>query len=763
MKLKQIELLAPAGSMEALQAAVQNGCDAVYLGGKMFGARASASNFDNEQMIEAIAYAHVYGVKVYVTMNTLMYDHEIEDALSYAYFLYTHDVDAVIVQDLGLLDRIRVQIPQLEVHASTQMHVHNEAGITYMRDIGVKRVVLPRETPLAEIQQYSALGVDLEVFVHGAICVSYSGQCYMSSLLYDRSGNRGACAQPCRMQYQLCKEENGKVTTVKSIGSYLLSPKDLNTLAYIPELIDAGVTSFKIEGRMKRPEYVAQVVSLYRKAIDAYKRKESFEVDKETEDAMKKVFHRGFTQGHIFQNMGSRLMNPIRPNHIGVPIGYVMQAHGDRIRIQLKEDLYQGDGIRILDKKEDKGFVVNKLYKNGKLVNSACKGDVVEVEHQGFVEKQSTVLKTSDVHQLKALQQSYLKTQRKVKIRAHIQMFLHQPLSLYIVDQDEFAVELQSEACVEKALKTPLDKERIIQQIKKCGDTPFMMEDVHVDMDEGCTISIKELNHLRRNALDALLEQRKTRYTYEPLKVYEKKVPHKHGKKHIVVVVRTQQQYEACVACGIDNVFIQNIATFHQLRKQGFDVSLHTGRVHKLQHQHAGMIAEVGGLLHAEDTYADFSFNITNAYAAGHLFSQKVRGITLSIEHTDSSRRALLRQYKDLYGTNGCFGIIVYGYDEMMVSEYCAMNACEKDSDKKNCGLCRKETRYMLENMKKERYPLYGDEQCRMHVLHHTPRNVLHNLDRCAEEGITYVQCNFTIENKEETLQVLQQVKKGWQ
>ncbi len=385
--LKQVELLAPAGSMEALQAAVQNGCDAVYLGGKMFGARAFANNFDDEQIIEAIAYAHVYGVKVYVTMNTLIYDHEIDDALSYAYFLYTHDVDAVIVQDLGLLERIRVQIPQLEVHASTQMHVHNEEGIRYMRDIGVKRVVLPRETSLSEIQKYSALGVDLEVFVHGAICVSYSGQCYMSSLLYDRSGNRGSCAQPCRMQYQLCKEENGKVTTVKSVGSYLLSPKDLNTLAYIPELIDAGITSFKIEGRMKRPEYVAQIVSLYRKAIDAYKRNVSFEIDKEIEDAMKKVFHRGFTQGHIFQKMGSRLMNPIRPNHIGIPIGHVLQVHDSRVRIQLKEDLSQGDGIRILDKKEDKGFVVNKLYKGGKLVNSACKGEIIEVEHRGFIER----------------------------------------------------------------------------------------------------------------------------------------------------------------------------------------------------------------------------------------------------------------------------------------------------------------------------------------------------------------------------------------
>ncbi len=366
------------------------------------------------------------------------------------------------------------------------------------------------------------------------------------------------------------------------------------------------------------------------------------------------------------------------------------------------------------------------------------------------------------MHQLKALQQSYLLAPRKVKVTAHVNMFLHRPLLLYVEDQDGFKVEVQSEVCVEKALKTPLDKDRIIQQIQKCGNTPFVMQDVHVDMDDGCTISIKALNDLRRSALDALVERRKKRYTYESLKRYEKSILHTHVKKHIVAVVRTEEQYEACIDCGIDKVFIQNVVVFHQLRKQGFDVSFHTGRIYKLNDRHTGMIAEVGGLAHAEGTYADYSFNITNTYAAGHLFSRKVCGITLSIEHNDASRYTLLRHYKDVYGSCGCFGVIVYGYDELMVSEYCAINACEKDSDKKNCCLCRNDAHYMLENMKKERYPLYGDEQCRMHVLHHTPRNFLHHLGDLAKEGISYVQCNFTIESKEETRHILNQVKEGW-
>lgn len=762
-RMKEVELLAPAGSMEALQAAIENGCDAVYLGGKAFGARAFASNFDNEQMIEAIAYAHVYGVRVYVTMNTVLYDHEIDEALSYAYFLYTHDVDAIIVQDLGLLERIRMQIPKLEVHASTQMHIHNEKALQYMKEMGVKRVVLPRETPLEEIQRYANLGVDIEVFVHGAICVSYSGQCYMSSLLYQRSGNKGACAQPCRMQYQLCREENGEITSLKSVGKYLLSPKDLNTLACLPKLLATGVSSLKIEGRMKRPEYVAQVVSLYRKAIDAYHRGEAFDVDEEMQKDMQKVFHRGFTQGHIFQQKGSKLMNFVRANHMGIPIGKVLQVHKNRIRIHLKETLYQGDGIRILDPQEDQGFIVNKLYnQKGKLVNRAYSEEIVEVEHHGVFKKQSLVLKTSERPQLEELQQSYLQKQRKVKVCAYVQMRLHQPLFLRIVDQDHFEVEVQSESCVEQALKTAMEKDRIVQQIKKCGNTPFVMEKVEVEMDANSTISIKELNQLRREALQQLEMQRRKHHTYEPLQEYTKKIEHSPMKKHIVAVVRTLEQYEICKAYDIDKIFIQSKKLFQQLKEQGYDVFLHTERVYKGDYQDSKMIAEIGGIAGTTNNYADFSLNITNAYAAGHLFAYSVYGITLSIEHTDLSLTALLQNYKKIYGNEGCFGVVVYGYDELMVSEYCAINACEKDSDKKNCGLCRGKRRYSLENIKKERYPLYGDEECRMHVLHHTPRNLLDRLSSFAKEGLCYVQCNFTIENKEETRKIVEQVRRSW-
>ena len=299
---RKVELLAPAGSMEALRAAVQNGCDAVYLGGSMFGARAFANNFDEDEIQEAIAYAHVYGVRVFVTVNTLIREEEFEDCVRYVQFLYEHDVDAVIIQDLGLFSVLRQRFPDMELHASTQMHIHNPQGIHFIESCGASRVVVPRETPLKEIRAYAALAEYLEDFVQGALCISYSGKSLMSSLTLQRSGNRGECAQNCRMKYQLEKREDGHSEILQGKGEYLLSPKDMNTLERVPELIEAGIASFKIEGRMKRPEYVALMVALYRKAIDAYYEGRAFIYDEAVDMQMKKIFNRGFTQGHLFHH-----------------------------------------------------------------------------------------------------------------------------------------------------------------------------------------------------------------------------------------------------------------------------------------------------------------------------------------------------------------------------------------------------------------------------------------------------------------------------
>ena len=301
---RKVELLAPAGSMEALRAAVQNGCDAVYLGGSMFGERAFANNFDEDEIQEAIAYAHVYGVRVFVTVNTLIREEEFEDCVRYVQFLYEHDVDAVIIQDLGLFSVLRQRFPDMELHASTQMHIHNPQGIHFIESCGASRVVVPRETPLKEIRAYAALGVDLEVFVQGALCVSYSGQCLMSSLTLQRSGNRGECAQPCRWGYYLMEEKRpGQYFPIfeDEKGSYILNAKDMCMIEYIDKVIDAGVTSLKIEGRAKSFYYVAVVTNAYRQAVDLYKKDpKNFKLPSWIEEETRKVSHRQYSTGFYF-------------------------------------------------------------------------------------------------------------------------------------------------------------------------------------------------------------------------------------------------------------------------------------------------------------------------------------------------------------------------------------------------------------------------------------------------------------------------------
>ena len=297
--MNKVELLAPAGDFSCLKAAIEAGCDAVYIGGKLFGARAFSSNFTDDEIIKAINYAHLFGVKVYVTTNTLIYDKEVERFLEYISFLHKNNVDAVIIQDLGMLDLVRQTFPNLEVHASTQMHIHNLDGASFMEKLGVKRVVLARETSISKIKEIKEkTNIDIEIFIHGALCVSYSGQCLMSSLIGNRSGNRGTCAGSCRQSYSIVDENNNIILNNK----YPLSMKDLCSLENLKTLLDIGVTSLKIEGRMKSSSYVYTVVKLYRLAIDSYYKNNNIYIDEKELYNLNKIFNREFTKGFLFNN-----------------------------------------------------------------------------------------------------------------------------------------------------------------------------------------------------------------------------------------------------------------------------------------------------------------------------------------------------------------------------------------------------------------------------------------------------------------------------
>jgi len=711
--MRRVELLAPAGSMEALIAAVQNGCDAVYLGGRMFGARAYADNFDDAEMISAIHYAHGYGVKVYVTMNTLLIEDEMDQAIAYVKFLYLHGVDALIIQDLGLFDVVHQRFPDLELHASTQMHIHNEEGIALMREAGMKRIVLPRETTLEEIRAYAKMGIDLEVFVQGALCVSYSGQCLMSAKKLARSGNRGACAQMCRMKYRLGKTENGTFTYMEQDGVYLLSPKDLNTLRHIPELIASGIASFKIEGRMKRPAYVAVMVSLYRKAIDAYYAKQPFAANT-AEAQMRKIFNRGYTSGHLFHQKGSALMNPLRPNHMGIAIGQVTGQKGNKVRMQLHAPLHQYDGIRILCEKEDFGCTVNKLYVNGLLVNEAQAGTTAEIEFASRLTKGSTVVKTSDYLQLRKIKESYAKPTRKVMIVMQVRLRQNRPVWIRVSDELGHECEVSGTYLVEKARKTPLDKVRVIKQCQKCGDSIFQVKEIRCDMEDGVTVPIKELNEVRRSVLAELYEERLKVKRQLPDCIYQRTLSLKplHG---VFVSVRTMEQYVAAKQMQA-HVFAQS-PLYEELHKQDKHIGYVGARVMKKPYPLARIIfSENSGMIQPH-AIAEHFVNITNSYAAAFLFAHGVEGIILSNECTAVQKEQIKTAFELRYGTKGSFIDYGYGREELMIMEYCPINACVLDNDKQHCRLCKGSVEYVLEDLHHHRYPLYGDEDCRMHIM----------------------------------------------
>ena len=366
--MNKIEILAPAGSMESMYAAINKGADAVYLGGNKFSARAYASNFDNENMQKAIDYAHSYGVKVYVTINTILKESEIEEAVKYVGYLYEIGADALIIQDLGLFKRIKEEYEDFEIHASTQMTIHNGEAAIYFKEKGFHRLVLSREMSFEEIKHISTdLMIETEMFVHGAICVSYSGQCLMSSIIGGRSGNRGRCAQPCRMEYTLQGEKSGEQK------GYLLSPKDMCTIEDVKDIIDTGTYSLKIEGRMKRPEYVAGVVDNYRKAVDKVILKKKYN-EHEGKEQLLQLFNRsGFTNAYLKSNPGKDMMSFNSPKNSGVPLGQIEKSG----EIKLKTSIALGDGVR----NNDKGFSISKILLNGKEEAKANKGDIVKLNY----------------------------------------------------------------------------------------------------------------------------------------------------------------------------------------------------------------------------------------------------------------------------------------------------------------------------------------------------------------------------------------------
>ena len=518
-----IELLSPVGDFECLKAAVQNGADTVYFGSSSFSARAFASNFSDDDLKKAICYAKIRGVKTNLTLNTLLKNNELPDAIALAEKAYNYGIDAIIVQDLGLARYLIKNFPGLAVHASTQLSVHNLDGVLELQKLGFSRVVLSRELSLQEIEYICKNSdVEIEVFVHGALCISYSGQCLFSSMVGGRSGNRGKCAQPCRLPYELlCSTSDTDIDiNTKSISNhnndkmksidkgYLLSPRDLCGLDYLPDLVKAGVSCLKIEGRMKTPEYVATVTRIYRKYLDlAINSSSSYKIETQDKQDLLQVFNRGgFSTGHLSRSANRDLVYPDKSNNMGIFLGNVSNFNNNKghITFTTNASLKVGDTISIENRKHDTSlYTISELMLKDKNIPQANVGDKIKIGRmKGDIFVGNKIYKMSDKSLTKSALDTLDKELRKTDLSCKLNVLINQPISLTVFDKNGITVFVESNNIPEPATNSPITKERLIAQISKTNNTPFQFKNIDIDLDDGLFIKgIGCINELRRQAL----------------------------------------------------------------------------------------------------------------------------------------------------------------------------------------------------------------------------------------------------------------------
>ena len=634
-----MELLVPAGDINSFYAALNNGADAIYLSGKMFGARSYAKNFTEEELKTVLKLGKIYGVKIYVTMNTLVKDNEVEDFLNEVEFLYNLGVDAILMQDFGMISLCLEKYPNLTIHASTQVNSSSYETIKLLYEMGIKRVVLPREMSIDEIRQID-IPIELEVFIHGALCVSYSGNCLFSSMLGSRSGNRGECVGSCRLPYKLYKDK-----TLIDEG-YLLSMKELNTSLDIKKL-PQNITSLKIEGRMKSPSYVGFITRYYRKILDGK------ELTNKTIEDLKSMFYRGFTKGHLFNN--NDLINKLSPNHLGSHLGKVIDVNDERIRIKLDRELLQGDGIRF--KESNKGMIVNYLYDlKDNLISKGNPNQIVEIDNKVNLTTLDEVRTTTS----KRLEITDFTIKRKVPINIEVKAKVGEVFTLTFSDTKHTVTYTGKE--VERSINNPLSKERIINQVKKLGNTPFTINHINVDIDDNIFIRIGDLNIARRTLSERLIGERLNDYK-EPL---IKEVTFDKINTKEVIDLDAYQEVER-------NPFYLN------------DVLKDKSIVSNLFRPTTNVIAS-------------YHLNVFNSYTAYYLYKLGYKTITLSVELNSLELKDLIESIRRRFG-NIPIIIKTKGYVEVMLIKGNVLNIKENND-------------YTLINNREDKFKVYYDGRC---------------------------------------------------
>ena len=793
------ELLAPAGSLDAVRAAVANGADAVYMGASRFNARDEGAQLTMEELGEACRIAHERGRRVYLTLNILIKPAELVDALVFLGEAVDLGIDAVIVQDIGLVRLIQKVYPQLEVHGSTQMTVHDESGAAVMRELGIERVVLARENTLEDIRAIRAAVPDLglETFVHGALCISYSGQCFMSGMISERSANRGSCAQSCRKDYVLTNVE----TREELDRGYLISAKDLGAYDHLAAIAEAGVGCLKVEGRKKKPEYVATVTRSYREWLDRVEQGDATPPREEEVEPLVQIFSRGFTGGMYGGRDGRHYVTRTQPDNRGVVLGVVVGQERGELIVDVSSPIQIGDGLGFEAPESVGGPTIG--FSVTAVRTLATRGTIRQaLETRIRVTSGWRVVRTSEAQLLERARATYAGLSREIrarKSRLDVRVFGSAGTPLKAVfTADREMITVRTEITLSPASKRPLDMSSLRDQFGRLGDTPFALGNLDVSgLDGGLFLPVSEQNHLRQDAVEQLMLRRdwaKQARDAERLEKIEAAVGHPERSEGSGVEVEGQatprgeqiprsarddgafglcaqvyriEDADAAAEAGATEIafdpFLRHPAPpvarvralQERLTARGVSLRLRTPTIVRPEERksvqkwldlglpivsgHLGLVHELAQ--NGRDVTADYAVNVFNAHTAAEVFRLGARSIVASVELTTEELAQLVAPWDG----NG-FEAFLYGRPEGMTIEHCVLSAAF-DREPKTCrDLCVKShTNVELTDPAGYTFPVATDSACRNRLLHSRPVDGSEFLPKLWRMGIRGYQMAFNV------------------
>lgn len=764
--MKKPELLAPVGNIEVLKAAVFAGADAVYLGGKEFNARLNAENFSREELTDVIEYCHLFNKKVYVTINILIKDKEIKDVLEYIQYLYSINVDAIIIQDMGLFFLIKKIFSSLPIHSSTQMFIHSIYGVQLLENLGFERTVLARELTGKEIKNIvNKSKSEIKIFNHGAMCICYSGQCLMSSMIGGRSGNRGCCAQPCRKNYELW-ENNKKIDE-----GYLLSPKDLNATSVFGDIIDSGVHSLKIEGRKKNADYVYTVVSAYRKLIDSYHKFNKAKITNKELKNVEQVFNRKFTTGYFTKEKLTQdeLIVKDMPKNRGVYIGEINKIHSNLVYVILSESIGIGDGLLIKGKENEFGVYLDDFYnKDNKKITQGNVGDTILLKIRKKVKLGDKIYKTKNSILEKEIKKILSEDfPCKLPIKGQFVFKFNEPIYSKI-QYNNICVEYYSRLKIEKAINKAIDKERVEKQINKLGGTPFYFEELTLDVEDNISIPISQINEIRRIQIKKLIyeitDKKRTKIEIETI---EKELKSNITKRNIIkkkLVIKTDrvELIDEIIKSDVDEIIFggdiefnlnKYLQVINKSKSNNKDIIIAFPTVTRknylynlLNHMDKLKHIDMDGVLLSNyeliniflnsgiPIEVDYNMHIFNKYTLMQFKELNIKLAYLSVELNNNEIDYLTKNSViDL-------GIFVHGNNEVMISEY-------------NLVKLRGKNTY-LKDKRGYKFPVYTDNMNRTHIYNSKKTSLYDEIDRIS--GINKYRIDVTDESIDEVLYTIE-------